>query len=157
MPAETIRHLHLVHPAETSLWSKREKHNLIRLRIVSVGFVVWGNTHGPNSQRYKIPACLSNFQQNPSQQIPDTQTNDHQVLMKEEDKQFTAFEFWKLYEFNCLPFGLTNTLSAFQGILEKFVDRKKLQRTYLYSDDELFSEQFKEEHDKIVKVFLLAA
>ena len=61
MPAETIRHLHLVHPAETSLRSKREQHNLIRLRIVSVGFEVWRNIHGPNAQRYKIQACLSNF------------------------------------------------------------------------------------------------
>ena len=109
----------------------------------------------PSATKY-LRVCLI-LQQNPSQQIPETQTKDHQVLMKEEDKQFTAFEFGKFYEFYCLPFGLTNTLSAFQGIIGKFVDRKKLQRTYLYSDDELFSEQFKEEHDKIVKVFLLAA
>ena len=68
--------------------------------------------------------------------------------MKEEDKKFTVFEIGgKHYECNRLSFGVTNTVPAFHTIIDNFVNRNKLGRTYSLFHDILFGGPSDKEHD----------
>ena len=54
----------------------------------------------------------------------------HQVPMKQEDNQFTAFVVKrKLYEFIRLLFFVTNAEPAFQRNIDHFVHQNKLEKT----------------------------
>ena len=55
MPAQTLHHLHLVHPSEILLLPIKEQLNLIRLQIINVSFVVLKNIHRRNAQRDEVP------------------------------------------------------------------------------------------------------
>ena len=46
----------------------------------------------------------------------------HQVSLKEEDRDFTAFEVdGKLYHFTQLPFSVTNEVFVFQRVVDAFI------------------------------------
>ena len=66
----------------------------------------------------------------------EDQINDNQIKLnifqllffkipiKEEDSPFTAFEAnGKLYQYKCIPFGVTKVVAAFQRIVDKIVEQ----------------------------------
>lgn len=60
----------------------------------------------------------------------------HQIPIQESDKPFTAFEAnGKLYEFNRIPFGVTNGVAVFQRIMDEIVTKENLKDTFIYLDD----------------------
>eukprot|EP00794_Sanderia_malayensis_P020739 gene20739-22770_t len=57
----------------------------------------------------------------------DLRSAYHQVPLKEEYKQYTAFEACnKLYQFTRLPFGVTNGVACFQREMMKFIEQNNL-------------------------------
>lgn len=60
----------------------------------------------------------------------------HQVPIPEADKQFTAFEAGgELYEFNVIPFGVTNGGAVFQRIMSDILKVDRLKNTFVYFDN----------------------
>ena len=73
----------------------------------------------------------------------DLKSAYHLVPLNKEDKQFTAFEGGgEVYNFNGLPFWVTNAVPAFLRIIDNLVDLNKLERTYPYLDDEVNGGRF---------------
>ena len=59
----------------------------------------------------------------------------HQIPIAESDKPFTAFEAeGKLFEFNVMPFGVTNGGPVFQRIMAYIIEEDKLKNTLVYFD-----------------------
>ena len=59
----------------------------------------------------------------------------HQIVIADEDKQYTAFEAdGGLYQFCRLPFGVTNGVSVFQREMDSFVEENGLLGTSPYLD-----------------------
>ena len=66
----------------------------------------------------------------------DLRSAYHQVPLKEEDKQCTAFEARNnLYQFTRLPFGVTNGVACFQREMMKFVEQNNLNAVFPYLDN----------------------
>jgi len=66
----------------------------------------------------------------------DLKRAHHQLELRESDKPFTAFEAaGQLWEYNRLPFGVTNGVPAFQRTLDAIVDSESLADTYRYLDN----------------------
>ena len=60
----------------------------------------------------------------------------HQVPIPEQDKPFTAFEAGgELYEFNVIPFGVTNGGPVFQRIMSDILKEDSLTDTFVYFDN----------------------
>ena len=63
----------------------------------------------------------------------DLKSAYHQILLHEDDKALTAFQAdGRLYQFNRLPFGVTNAVSAFQRVMDEIITSKELHGTYAY-------------------------
>ena len=78
----------------------------------------------------------------------DLKSAYHQIPLPEEDKIYTAFEaISKLYEFNTLPFGLTNGVAAFQRSLDNVIEENNLEDTFAYVDNITVCGMNQEEHD----------
>ncbi|CAG8809013.1 18925_t:CDS:1, partial [Racocetra fulgida] len=59
-----------------------------------------------------------------------------QVEVKEEDKEKTAFiTKFSLYEFNVMPFGLCNTPSIFQRLMDVVFEPALWKYAMVYIDD----------------------
>jgi len=85
----------------------------------------------------------------------DLKSAYHQIPLRKEDKQFTAFEVdGKLYQFTRMPFGITNAVPSFQRIMDKIIADNKLQKTFAYLDDIIVCGESKSEHDLNLKRFL---
>lgn len=57
----------------------------------------------------------------------------HQVPIRLEDRQYTAFETnGKLYKFCRIPFGVTNGVLCFQRFIDDIIRNEKLQGTFAY-------------------------
>ena len=81
----------------------------------------------------------------------------HQIPIRECDKPFTVFEgAGKLWEFNCVPFGVTNRVPVFQRVMDDLVEKYSLCDTFPYLDNVTIGGRTKEEHDKNVEQFLKA-
>ena len=79
----------------------------------------------------------------------------HQVEIQEVDKPYTAFEaVGRLWEFNRIPFGVTNGVPKFQRIIDQIVDEDGLKDTYPYLDNVTVGGRDQHEHDENVKRFL---
>ena len=60
----------------------------------------------------------------------------HQVPIAEQDKPYTAFEACgELYEFNVIPFGVTNGGPVFQRIMSDILKEDGLSDTFVYFDN----------------------
>ena len=82
----------------------------------------------------------------------------HQVPLKEEDKQYTAFESRNnLYQFTRLPFGVTNGVTCFQREMMKFVEQNNLNAVFPYLDNITICGKDQQEHDANLDKFLAAA
>ena len=79
----------------------------------------------------------------------------HQIPICESDKQYTAFEAaGKLWEFNRVPFGVTNGVPVFQRLIDDVVEKDSLKDTFPYLDNVTIGGFSKEQHDKNVERFL---
>ena len=79
----------------------------------------------------------------------------HQIPICESDKQYTAFEAaGKLWEFNRVPFGVTNGVPVFQRVIDDVVGKDSLKDTFPYLDNVTIGGFSKEQHDKNVERFL---
>ena len=58
----------------------------------------------------------------------------HQVPIKESDLKYTGFDEanGRLYHFNLIPFGVTNSVAAFQRAMDKMVIENGLNDTFPY-------------------------
>ena len=66
----------------------------------------------------------------------DLKSAYHQILIKETDKPYTAFEACRrLWEMNRIPFGVTNRVPVFQIKIDNIVDEDGLKDTYPYFDN----------------------
>lgn len=88
----------------------------------------------------------------------DLQSAYHQVPLKEEDKQYTAFEARNnLYQFTRLPFGVTNGVACFQREMMKFTEQNNLNAVFPYLDNITICGKDQQEHDANLEKFLAAA
>ena len=90
--------------------------------------------------------------------IIDLRSAYHQVPLKDKDKPYTAFEAQgNLYQFTCLPFGVTNGVACFQREMMKFVDENDLEASFPYLDNVTICGKDQEDHDTNMEDFLEAA
>ena len=72
----------------------------------------------------------------------------HQLPIAECDRKYTAFEAaGKLYEFNRVPFGVTNGGPAFQRNMDSVIEEDNLRDTFPYIDNVTIAGRNQEEHD----------
>lgn len=87
----------------------------------------------------------------------DLQSAYHQIPIRKEEKEFTAFEAaGKLYQFTRIPFGVTNGVACFQRVLDSIITNEGLTGTYAYIDDITICGNSQLEHDSNLKQFLEA-
>jgi hypothetical protein len=88
----------------------------------------------------------------------DLQSAYHQVPIREEEKQYTAFEAaGNLYQFQRIPFGVTNGVACFQRVIDSIIKSEGLKGVYAYLDDITICGKNQEDHDKNLKQFLCVA
>ena len=88
----------------------------------------------------------------------DLKSAYHQIPLKNEEKIYTAFEAsGNLYQFKRIPFGVTNGVACFQRIIDKVIKDEHVADTFAYVDNVTVCGRNKEEHDKNLAQFLLAA
>ncbi|MCP4800870.1 MAG: DDE-type integrase/transposase/recombinase, partial [bacterium] len=88
----------------------------------------------------------------------DLRSAYHQVPLKKEDQQYTAFEACnKLYQFTRLPFGVTNGVACFQREMMKFIEQNNLSAVFPYLDNITICGKNQQEHDANLEKFLAAA
>lgn len=107
----------------------------------------------------RIDELLDSLGNNSFYSVLDMMSGYHQVEVEEADKQFTAFTAGPigLYEFNRLPFGLSNAPATYQRLMEEclgdltYNDEKVCQ---IYLDDVIIAGKTFEEHqEKLRMVF----
>ena len=87
----------------------------------------------------------------------DLKSAYHQVPILESEKLYTAFEAdGNLYQFNRIPFGVTNGVPAFQKFINNIIQTEQLKETYAYLDDVTVCGRSKSEHDSNLQSFLHA-
>ena len=86
----------------------------------------------------------------------DMRSSYHQVEIAEEHKCRTAFTVGALgfYEFNRLAFGLTNSPSTYQRLMERILKEEHLKSCVIYLDDVVvFGTTFEEHLERLEQVF----
>lgn len=85
----------------------------------------------------------------------DLKSAYHQVPIREEDKPYTAFEAaGRLYQFTCIPYGVSNGVSAFQRTIDHIIDANNLENTFAYVDNITVCAHSPEELETHVTSFL---
>ena len=88
----------------------------------------------------------------------DLKSAYHQIRIRTEDKQYTAFEaLGKLYQFKRIPFGVTNGVACFQRIINDIIEKENLKRTFAYVDNVTICGKNQEEHDEALEAFIRVA
>lgn len=106
----------------------------------------------------KIESIINKIAQEKYYSSLDLRSAYYQVPLKEEERYYTAFEAsGRLFQYKRLPFGVTNGVSAFQRIIDEFISRNNLNKTYAYLDDLTVTGSTLEEHDENLKALLDAA
>ena len=82
----------------------------------------------------------------------------HQIVLDEESKPITAFTVPRrgLYEFNRLPFGLTEAPAAFQALMERILKPYLHKICHVYLDDIIIVGKTYEEHKENIRKVLQA-
>ena len=82
-------------------------------------------------------------------------SNYHLVAIKPSDKTYTAFEAGgPLYQFHSVPLELINNIPSFRLIIDKFISKENLQRTYAYIVYENVNGKDRFDHDKNLGRFM---
>ena len=83
----------------------------------------------------------------------------HQIPLHPDDRPYTAFQVNdELYEWNVLPFGITNGVPCFQRFINEFIKRHNMQtNVFAYLDNITVGGNTQEEHDKFLQLLLDAA
>ena len=85
----------------------------------------------------------------------DLKSAYHQIPILPNEKKFTAFEAdGNLFQFNRIPFGVTNGVSAFQRAMSDLIKKNKLSYTWAYLDNVTVGGLTQEEHDTNVARFM---
>ena len=78
----------------------------------------------------------------------------HQIPIREEDKQNSAFEAnGNLYQFCSVPFGVTNGVACFQRTIDNIIKQHKLRGTYVYVGNIVVAGKTQQEHDENLTKF----
>ena len=88
--------------------------------------------------------------------VLDMKSGYYQVELEESHKERTAFTVGPLgfYEYNRLPFGLTNSPATYQRLVEDILGDYHLRICLIYLDDIIiFSRTYEEHVDRLRKVF----
>ena len=88
--------------------------------------------------------------------VLDMKSGYHQIEVEEEHKERTAFTAGPLgfYEYNRLPFGLSNSPATYQRLMEDILGELNYQICLVYLDDVIvFSKTFEEHQTRLEKVF----
>ena len=87
----------------------------------------------------------------------DLRSAYHQIPLPPEDKIYTGFEAaGKLYQFNRIPFGVTNGVAGFQRVIDNIISEEKLVGVYAYLDDVTICGRTQSEHDLHLDKFMEA-
>lgn len=85
----------------------------------------------------------------------DLKSAYHQIKLKQSDRKYTAFEAnGQLFQFTCLPYGVTNGVPAFQRAMNEIVKEENLTDTFPYLDNVIIGGETEEEHDNNVENFM---
>lgn len=110
------------------------------------------------ADRYPIPEqslVLNSFGTSTYFSTIDLESGFHQIRMKEEDIEKTAFSINNAkYEFVRLPFGLKNAPSIFQRTLDDILREHIGKFCYIYMDDVIIFSKTKQEHAEHIKIIL---
>lgn len=88
----------------------------------------------------------------------DLRSAYHQLPMRKEDRQYTAFEAaGRLFHFLRVPFGVTNGVSVFQRTMDQMVSKFNLPATYPYLDNVTICGHDQQDHDANLAKFLQVA
>ena len=88
----------------------------------------------------------------------DLKSAYHQLPIRPEDRQYTAFEAdGRLFHFLRVPFGVTNGVSVFQREMDRMVDQNGLRATFPYLDNVTICGHDQQDHDANLKKFFLTA
>ena len=84
----------------------------------------------------------------------DLESAYHQCPIRADEACYTGFEAdGELYEFTRLPFGLTNSVAAFQRIMSSIIKNNNLNGTFAYIDDIVIGGRIKKNTTGILKHF----
>ena len=82
----------------------------------------------------------------------------HQVELPPSDRPYTAFEADNaLWQLKSIPFGLTNTVSCFQTIIDDIIKSNNCEGTFAYLDNITVGGTTQQEHDVNLANFLAVA
>ena len=85
----------------------------------------------------------------------DLKSAYYRVPLATEDRAYTAFEAdGNLYQYCCLPFGVTNGVSCFQRIIDRVIADNDLKQTLPYLDNITIGGFDEADHDRHFKKFL---
>ena len=88
----------------------------------------------------------------------DLKSAYHQIPLKEEDKEYTAFEACgNLYHFKRVPFGVTNGVAVFQRTIDNVLQKEKVPASFAYLDNVTICGETMEELETNVNLFRNAA
>jgi len=88
--------------------------------------------------------------------VLDMKSGYYQIEIEEEHKARTAFTVGPLgfYEYNRLPFGLTNSPATYQRVMEDILGDLHMKACLIYLDDVIiFSRTYEEHIDRLQQVF----
>lgn len=88
--------------------------------------------------------------------VLDMGSGYHQVEIEEKQKERTAFTVGPLgfFEYNRMPFGLSNAPATYQRLMEQCLDGLHLGICFIYLDDVIiFSNSYEEHIDRLQRIF----
>lgn len=84
----------------------------------------------------------------------DLKSAYYQIPLREDEKLYTAFEAdGQLYQYNRIPFGLTNSVAVFQRAINSIISDNHLESTFAYIDDLIICGHSFEDHDRNLRNF----
>ena len=103
-----------------------------------------------------VEEILENLSDNSYFTVLDAKSGYHQVNIKEEHKERTAFTVGPMgfYEYNRMPFGLSNSPATYQRLMEECLGDLHLNICFIFFDDLIiFSRTYEEHMERLQLVF----